>query len=184
MTTALAALLTAEEYGQLPDNGQPTELVRGRIVPLNMPYPRHGQICVQAAYLLRRFLDEYPLGHVVGNDSGVVTQTNPDTVRGADVAFYSFERVPPGPFPRGYLTVVPEIIFEVRSPTDRRGAMLTKVGEYLIAGVTAVCVLDQMTETARVFLSEDVDRAFAGEEVLMLPAPLQEFRVSVRRFFE
>ena len=25
-------LLTAEEYGRLPDNGRPTELVRGRIV--------------------------------------------------------------------------------------------------------------------------------------------------------
>lgn len=28
--------LTAEEYGRLPENGRPTELVRGRIVEMNV----------------------------------------------------------------------------------------------------------------------------------------------------
>ena len=65
----------------------------------------------------RQFCDEHNLGHVVSNDSGVVTERDPDTVRGADVAFYSYGRVPPGPFPRGYLAVAPELVFEVRSPT-------------------------------------------------------------------
>jgi hypothetical protein len=44
MATA-EALLTAEEYRLLADDGRPTELVRGRVVPLNMPAPRHGDIC-------------------------------------------------------------------------------------------------------------------------------------------
>ena len=86
---------------------------------MNMPRPRHGQICARIVYLLERFQEDHPLGHVVSNDCGVVTEHNPDTVRGADVAFYSYGRVPPGPLPRGYLTVVPELVFEVRSPTDR-----------------------------------------------------------------
>src|SRR5438874_4268932 len=100
MATATIAkrLLTAEEYGRRPDDGRKTELVRGEVVEVNMPYPRHGQICCQIAYLLRRFQEDRPIGHVLTNDSGVVTEHDPDTVRGPDVAFYSFTRVPPGPF--------------------------------------------------------------------------------------
>src|SRR5438132_6290556 len=116
METASAAqrLVTAEEFGRLPDAGRITELVRGEVVEVNMPYPRHGQICARIAYLIQRFLEDHPLGHVITNDSGVVTVRGQDTVRGADVAYYSFSRVPPGPLPRGqYLAVVPELLFEV-----------------------------------------------------------------------
>src|SRR6266542_3658010 len=102
MATA-EALLTAEEYYWLPDNGQPTELVRGRVVPVNMPYPRHGQICGKVMRLLGSFLDRHDVGHLLSNDSGVVTERGPDTVRGPDVAFYSYARVPRGPLPQGYL---------------------------------------------------------------------------------
>jgi Uma2 family endonuclease len=184
MSTVAERLLTAEEYGRLPDDGQPTELVRGRIVTLKMPFPRHGEICVQTAYLLRRHLDEKPLGRVVSNDSGVITERDPDTVRGADVAFYSYERVPRGPLPRRYLPVVPELVFEVRSPTDRWSQILAKVVEYLEAGVTLVCVLDEMTETARVYRADQPEHVFTADQELVLPEVLPDFRVPVRRFFE
>jgi Uma2 family endonuclease len=183
MATA-EALLTAEEFGLLPDNGQPCELVRGRIIPLNMPYPRHGQICVQVAYLLRRFLENQDIGHVISNDSGVVTERDPDSVRGADVAFYSYARVPKGPLPKGYLSVAPELVFEVRSPTDRWGEMLAKVAEYLGAGVTMVCVLDPVPETVHIYAAEHPPRVLAAEEDFTLPEILGDFRVPVHRFFE
>ena len=150
---------------------------------MNVPVPRHGQICVKVVRLVGNFTDEHNLGHVVSNDSGVRTERGPDTVRGADVAFYSYSRVPPGPFPQGYLPVVPELIFEVRSLTDRWGVILTKVGEYLEAGVTVVCVLDQMTERCHVYRTEGALQIFLPEEELTLPDVLPEFRVVVQRFF-
>jgi Uma2 family endonuclease len=177
------ALVTAEEYLRLPDNGQPTELVRGRIVPMNMPKPRHGQICVNAAYLLRRFLEANDLGHVVGNNAGVLTRRNPDTVRGADLAFYSYSKVPRGPLPDDYLPVPPEVVFEVRSPGDRWSELHAKVGEYLTAGVQVVCVLDDQTETAHVFPADGSPATFTGDQELVLPGVLAGFRLAVRRFF-
>jgi len=65
------------------------------------------------------FVEEHDLGHATSNDSWVLVGRNPDTVRGGDVAHYSYGRVPQGPLPAGYLDVVPELVFEVRSPTDR-----------------------------------------------------------------
>ena len=177
-------LMTAEEYSLLPDDGQPTELVRGKVVPVNMPRPRHGQICANVVYLLRRHLDDHPLGHVVCNDTGVPTEHNPDTVRSADVAFFSYTRVPAGPLPpRGYLPVPPEVVFEVRSPFDRWRAVLTKGAEYLNAGVGVVCVLDDASEAVHVFTDEDPVRVLTADQTLTLPGVLPEFQVVVRSFF-
>jgi Uma2 family endonuclease len=184
MTATATPLLTAEEYRLLPDNGQPTELVRGRVVPMNMPTPRHGEICARVSYSLCRFLDDHPLGRVVSNDSGVLTEHDPDTVRGADVAFYSYARVPRGPLPPGYLPLPPELVIEVRSTTDRWGKIIAKVGEYLKAGVTLVCVLDEQTHAAHVYHADDPPRKIVADEELTLPEVLAGFCVPVRRFFE
>jgi Uma2 family endonuclease len=182
--TVAEARLTAEEYRLLPDNGQWTELVRGRIVPMNMPAPRHGQICVRIVRILGRFLDDHDIGHLVSNDSAVVTERDPDTVRGADVAFYRYERVPRGPFPEGYVEAMPELVFEVRSPTDRWVQIHTKAAEYLNAGVSVVCVLDPTTESAHVFSADQPTRVIPHDQELTIPEVLGEFRAVVRRFFE
>ncbi len=184
MATVATPLLTAEEYLLLPDDGQPTELVRGRVVPMNLPTPRHGEICGQTAYLLRRFLEDNPLGRVVTNDSGVVTERDPDTVRGGDVAYYSYQRVARGPLPLGYLAVSPELVFEVRSPSDRWPHIHSKVAEYLEAGVTVVCVLDQQTQRVHVYHAEQEPHILTADEEFTLPDILGAFRVPVRRFFE
>jgi Uma2 family endonuclease len=178
------ALMSAEEFLRLPSDGRPKELVRGRVVYMNVPAPRHGQICSKVDRIVGNFADEHHLGHVVVNDSGVRTERGPDTVRGADVAFYSYSRVPPGPFPQGYLSVVPELVFEVRSPTDRWSAILAKVAEYLAAAVNVVCVLDQMTERCHVYRNEEEIQVFLPDQELTLPDVLPEFLVVVRRFFE
>lgn len=178
-----ASLLTAEEFASLPRKGPPRELVKGRIVYVNMPYPRHGQICAKIARLLGNFGEEQKLGQPVSNDSGVITEHDPDTVRGADVAFYSYERVPPGPLPQGYLAVVPDIVFEVRSIGDRWPRIILKVGEYLEAGVPVVCVADQQTESVHVYQAEEAVRIFAADQVLELPGLLNGWRVRVGELF-
>jgi Uma2 family endonuclease len=178
------ALLTAEEYARLDDNGRPSELVRGRIVEMNPPIPRHGQICSKVDRIVGNFADEHESGHVISNDSAVITERDPDTVRGADISFYSFRKVPKGPFPRGYLSVVPDLIFEVRSPDDRWKKIQLKVGEYLAAGVSVVCVLDDDPSTAYVYAADQPVRTLTADDELTFPDILPGFRVQVRRFFE
>jgi Uma2 family endonuclease len=185
MATAEETLLTAEEYARLPDDGRPTELVRGRIVSLNPPYPYHGYVCVKIIHVLNNYVQENDLGRVLSNDSGVITERRPDTVRGADVCFYSYSRVPKGAFPRGgYLTAVPELVFEVRSPSDRLPDIYLKIGEYLRVGVTYVCVLDPRTETLTVYHAEELQRVLTADDDFALPDLLPGFQITVGRFFE
>jgi len=185
MATA-EALLTAEEYRLLPDDSSSSELVRGRIVPMNMPTPRHGYFCGNVAGIVREFVRQHDYGRVMTNDAGVLTERDPDTVRGADVAVYSYTRLPRGPMPEGYLDVLPELVFEVRSQTDRWSEILDKVAEYLRAGVDVVCVLNPQSMTVTVFYaSERPPRVFAADQELVLPEVLgDQFHVPVRRFFE
>jgi Uma2 family endonuclease len=178
-------LLTAEEYGALGDLGRPSELIRGRIVEMNVPFSRHGQVCLEAAYIIAEHAKRNGLGHVLTNDSGVITERNPDTLRGADVAFYSFTKVPKGPFPRrGYLQIPPDLVVEVRSPEDRWSQITTKVAEYLNVGVQVVIVLDPDNETAQVHYPDKPPRILSQSNELALPEVLGDFHVSVKRFFE
>jgi Uma2 family endonuclease len=176
-------LLTADEFWALPESRRPMELVRGRIESMNVPGPRHGQMCGRAVQIFMNFVDENQLGHVLCNDSGVITEHDPDTVRGTDVCFYSFSRLPKGPLPAKYVGVVPELVVEVRSPDDRWKRILKKVSEYLEAGVTTVCVLDPKSETAHVY-SDDDEQKLNADDTLTFPDILPGFSVPVRRFFE
>ena len=184
MATA-ASLMTAEQYAALPDpHGYPTELIKGNLVTMAPPRPRHGRICARVSYLLQRYLEDHDIGQVMTNDSGVVTERDPDTVRGADVAFYSYERVPKGPLPSGLLAVAPDLVFEVLSPTDRWSDVQVKVAEYLDVGVRAVCVVDDDTRSVHVFRPDQPMRVFKAADGFSLPEILGDFRVKVERFFE
>ena len=182
MSTATETLFTAEQYRLLPDDGQRTELLRGKVVEMNVPAPRHGYFCALLVRILGNFAAEHDVGRVMSNDAGVLTERNPDTVRGADVCYYSYKKLPKGPIPEGYLAIVPELVFEVRSPTDRWSKVIVKVGEYLNAGVQTVCVLDTQTETLTVYHADELQRVLTADDDWTLPDLFgPDFRVPVRR---
>lgn len=180
----IEVLLTAEEYLRLPDDGCPTELVRGRIVPMNVPNFRHGKLCARLAMLLAYYSEERQLGHVLCNDAGVVTEREPDTVRGPDVSFYSYARVPKGADPAGYPDVVPEVAIEVRSPTDRWAKVLEKVSEYLKAGIELIYVVDAQSQSVFVYSPDRPNAILGGDDELTFPPPLDGLRIPVRRLLE
>src|SRR6185437_3120469 len=122
---AMPTLLTAEEFARRPDPGYPEELVRGKILRLTYATPRHGRICSEENLLIGRYLDDHDLGHLI-NQAGLITGRDPDTVRGPDIALYSYQRVARGPMPNDYGTEPPELIVEVKSHSDRWPTMLAR----------------------------------------------------------
>jgi Uma2 family endonuclease len=183
-TAEMLELMTAEQFGQRPDPGYPEELVRGRVVAMSVPDRRHGYVCSKADRIIGNFVDTRGIGRVMCNDSGVITERGPDTVRGADVAYYSFSRLPKGTLPKGYGPEVPELVVEVRSANDRWREILEKVSEYVNAGVLFVIVLDPESQIAHVFSADNAPKALIAEDELILPGVLDDFRVRVGQFFE
>jgi Uma2 family endonuclease len=177
------ALMTAEEFARR-HGGDRVELIRGQVRELPMPFPRHGKVCFTLARLIGNHAAEHDAGHVMTNDSFVPTRRAPDTVRGADICFYSYERLPKGPVPEGLLPVPPDLVVEVRSPNDRWVEIFAKVTEYLEAGVRVAVVLDPATATASVYRPDELQQIFDNGDELVIPDVLPGFGVPVRSLFE
>jgi Uma2 family endonuclease len=180
----IEALITAEEFFAIPRGDQPKELVQGRIISMTPPATRHGQVCGRVFRYLDRFAEVHNSGHVVCNDSGFITHRNPDSVRGPDVSYYGFDRIPAGPMPSTYTHVVPRLAVEVLSPSDIWRDVLEKVTEYFRAGVIIVAVFDPETKVIQVFRSDRQPQTLSGEAELRLPEVLgEEFTVPADKFF-
>lgn len=186
MSVALASppkLLTAEEYRVLPDRHRWTELRRGVIVKMNPPGFRHGEVCGNLHLQVGNYVQQQQTGRTLTNDAGVVTERGPDTVRGPDVSYYSYQRVPKGQSPLGYASAAPEIVFEVVSPSNTRREITLKVGEYLNAGVNVVCVVDSQYQTINLYYSDRPSEKLQGEDLLSF-SDLPGFSLPVSKLFE
>jgi len=184
MSTVARSTMTAEEYALLPANGVPSELVKGQVIELNPPTPAHGRVCAKFVWLFMNHTQERKLGYVVSNDAAVITRRGPDSVRGADMAFYSSSRVTIEQFDKGYLPIVPNLVVEVRSKNDRWSEILEKVAEYLQAGVSIVCVADPEPQTVHIFRADQPVQLLNEDQEFVLPELFPDFRVPVRKFFE
>jgi len=182
---ATVALLTAEEYAELPEElTLHTELVRGVIVPVSPPRFRHGEVCSNVAGALRDYVRPRKLGRVITNDSGVVTERDPDTVRGPDVAYFSFARLPRELEIKLYPPISPDIAVEVRSPGDSWSFLHRKAAEYLAAGTTVVAVVDDRAKTVSLFYEDKPVVTLSESDELTLPEVLGDFRVPVSQLLE
>src|SRR4051794_5319423 len=92
MATVETKLLTAEEFyewANRPENrGRVCELERGRIIEMSRPGKLHGMICANVAGILGNYVVQRKKGYVCSNDTGVIVERGPDTVRGPDVMLF------------------------------------------------------------------------------------------------
>jgi Uma2 family endonuclease len=138
---------------------------------------------MEVACILGGCVEERRLGHVVIG-SGVITQRDPDTVRGPDVWFIGYDKFPAGPLPDEYLDLPPDLIVAVFEPADHWSAMLGRAVEYMDAGVPAVCIVDPQDQAVTVCRPESHPVTLAEDDELTFPDILPGFSVPVRTFFE
>ncbi len=144
-------LLTADDLLRLDAQGVSGELVRGVLVEMTPPGQEHGWIVASLAGRIVLYVEERRAGIVVAGDSGVQLERNPDTVRAPDVAFTSATRLPAGRITPGYAEVVPDLVVEVVSPSDRFAVVRDKARMWLSFGVQLVWVVFPVSRTVEVY---------------------------------
>ena len=177
-------LMTAEEF-MAADLGDGTfELVRGEVVEVPPAMPEHGRVCGNTFYVLETYGRQSGRGYALSNDTAVLTERGPDTVRGADVAYYSHARWPRSEVGKTIPPVPPDLAVEVYSPSDRRGAMSQKVAEYLSAGALLVWVIYPASRSVVIHRSDDQPPLVLheGSHIEHLPE-LPGFRCAVADLF-
>ena len=150
MTTAKPKLLTADDLLRLDSQGVRGELIRGVLHETIPAGVKHGEVVAALLAMLWMHIRPGRLGRVFGSDTGVILETNPDTVREPDVAFVSAERLPLDVEISGYCPVAPDLVVEIKSPSDSEQAVDDKAAMWLSHGVRMALVINPETETIRV----------------------------------
>jgi Uma2 family endonuclease len=144
------SLLTAADVERLSLPDKQVELVRGRLVVREPPGTRHGAIAANLTCLVGAFVRRHGLGVVFAQDTGFKITSDPDTVRGPDVAFVARERTDRIPA-RGYAALAPDLLAEILSPDDAPAEVLAKVADWLAAGTSLVWLVDPQRTEVRVY---------------------------------
>jgi Uma2 family endonuclease len=174
-------LVTAEEFERMPDFRG--ELVEGRLVEMSPVNLDHGRVVLQLGSLLQRHVREARLG-VVGVEVGFKLASNPDTVRGPDIAFMRQDRLATARR-RGFVHGSPDLAIEVLSPDDRPGYMRKKIEEYLTRGTSLVVIVNPDKRTVVLHRKAVAATTLSGEdEMLDLDAVIPGFRCTLKQIFE
>jgi Uma2 family endonuclease len=137
MARARTQLMTAAEFFELDVPDGRAELVRGRVVRMSFPGMRHGVVAVKIGARLLGFVEAHALGYVFV-ETGCITARDPDTVRGPDVAYVSFDRMAGQAPPVQFMPFAPDLAVEVISPTQRPKGIRAKVQDWFAGGARCV----------------------------------------------
>jgi len=183
-TATTTKLVTAEEF-MAADLGEGSfELVRGEVVEVPPAMPEHGRVCGDVFYTLETYGRQTGRGYALPNDSAVLTERDPDTVRGADVCFYSHVRWPRSQVGTDLPPVPPDLAVEVVSPRNRPGELLKKISEYLAAGVSLVWVVYPKQRCVAIYRPDEAAPSVLYEDQVLENLPeLPGFRCAVAEFF-
>ncbi len=174
--------VTGEELYKMGDLGR-TELVRGEIVRMSPTGYPHADYEGNFYAALRDFVRRRKLGRVFVGEVGIYTHHDPDTVRAADVAYVSRQRMAQAKS-KSYLDVAPELIVEIMSPDDAWSEIMEKLDEYFSAGVKAVWVADPRKRQVYVYRSvTQVVRYTEGETITGGDDILPGFTIEVAELF-
>ena len=173
--------MTAEALFALGDIGR-AELVRGEVRQMSPTGYEHGFVECNIGAALRAFVRERKLGRVFTGEVGIFIQRDPDTVRGADVAYLSQERLS-RLRSKSYLDVAPELVVEVLSPDDRWSDVTDKLSEYFGIGVEIVWVADPKKRRVHVYRSLTSVEIVGEEDLLSGGDVLSGFSLPVAEVF-
>ena len=184
MATATTELLTAEDLLRLSSEGVKGELIRGVLCETVSVGMEHTFIAGNMMAPLHTHVRRSRLGRVGGTDGGVLIQRNPDTVREPDIFFVSAEKLPLDAKVQGYLEVVPELVVEIVSPSDRQEAVNDKTLMWLSLGVLMVVEVYPAERAVMVHRPGAPAVTLTGEDVLDSGDVLPGFSLPLSEIFD
>jgi Uma2 family endonuclease len=162
-------------------DGYSCELVDRTLVEKDVSFEA-SILAMNLAYLLIAFVRPRKLGLVSG-EQGMI-RLRRGLVRGPDIAFISWKRLPGRRVPRKPIPdLVPDLAIEVLSPGNTKGEMNRKRKEYFHAGVTIVWMVDPRTRTVRVYSSPKDFTEFSETDTLDGAPVLPGFKLRLRELF-
>ncbi len=169
-------LISVEEFDRLEEEEFRYELDEGELITLTRPRVRHARIEGNLYFALRAYLEQNPIGEVLGAD--ILYVLGPATKRAPDVSVV-FRTVDPDQEIQG----APDIAAEVLSPSNTRRAMQRKLSQFFATGCKLAWIIDPKTRTIEVWESAAGPIRTLRENELLETDLLPGFSLPVAKLF-
>ncbi|MYC94824.1 MAG: Uma2 family endonuclease [Caldilineaceae bacterium SB0661_bin_32] len=184
MTRTEEKLLTADNLLRLYSGGARGELIRGALCRTTPKGLTHGEIVMNLGGALRNFVRPRRLGRLVGSDSGMMLERDPDTVREPDIAFISAQKLPLNVRLSGCFEGAPDLAVEIVSPSDGPREVYHKARMWISFGVPLVWVVDPENRAVEVHRPNQPLLSLTENEILDGGEVLPGFSYPVRDVFD
>ena len=175
-------LMTVEEYDRLPSDLR-YDLIEGELIPMPpMPGDQHGQVTAKFSTRAGVFIEDRDLGVYYAAETRFLIRRNPDSSIAPDFAFTARARARTEVI-TGSSPVIPDLVLEVRSPSDSSSEAEAKMRTWIAAGVRLGWELNPRTQVLTIYRpgqperTVDISGVIDGEDVL------PGFTLPMRRLF-
>jgi Uma2 family endonuclease len=151
------------------------ELVQGEIIVMSPSGYEADEVATEVARVLGNWVRPQKLGRVTGSSAGF-TLPNSDT-RAPDVSFVSAERLRRSP--RSFAELAPDLMVEVKSPTDSVKALRIKIDDFLALGTRVGVLINPEQRWVEVRRSSQAAIVLQDHDDLTLPDLLPGWSVKV-----
>jgi Uma2 family endonuclease len=182
MASTMIQPMTAETLWKMKPDGMRHELVKGELRTMAPSGAEHGATIMNLGVPLGHFVKAHKLGTVFGAETGFIVSHDPDTVRGADVAFVRKERLVKG-IPTKFMPFAPDLAVEVVSPGDTFAEVEEKVDDWLGGGTSVVWVVNPRQRTVTIYRADAAAVRLTVKDTLDGSGVVKGFKLKVAQIF-
>jgi Uma2 family endonuclease len=154
------------------------ELEDGKIIIMGLSDYLSEEVIARLITLLSNWVNPQRLGRVTGSGAGFRLPNPTNDLKGPDVSFVSAKRMRRSP--RDFAQIVPDLMVEVKSKSDRIKPLEDKIMQFLALGTYVGMLVDPDKQTATIYYSDDRTPVVLGNgDVIELPDLLPGLSIPV-----
>ncbi len=151
------------------------ELVDGKIIVMSPSGYESDEVAAEFVRVLGNWVRPKKLGRVTASSAGFDLPSA--NVRAPDVSFVRRERLPKSP--RSFAELAPDLMVEVKSPTDTLKSLRDKIQFFLSQGTKVGILMNPQRRRVEIYRPDSEVEILGDGDVLTIPDLLPGFEVAI-----